>query len=188
MKKLISTMMVMFMIITLSYSQNQPAPQETVTIPKSELTSDQLKKIEMDNQIEKIKQYGEWVGVGKEVGVAVREGLTAVVDVADKFGNTDVGKFTMIMVAWKILGEDIIKIILGIAFLIIVNTFIFKVYKTKFMTYRIRESGVWWKFWEESKYIMNKPSSRYDGIEFVRLIYIALVGVSFLITYALMFN
>jgi hypothetical protein len=53
-------------------------------------------------------------GIGRETGVAVREGLTAVVDVADKFGDTSVGQITIALIVWRIAGADITLIVLGL--------------------------------------------------------------------------
>ena len=39
-----------------------------------------------------------------------------IVDVSDKFGKTDVGKFTLVMIAWKVMGQDVIGIIVGLLF------------------------------------------------------------------------
>jgi len=58
-------------------------------------------KAQLDIAEQKIEQFGDWVGVGGEVGGAIKEGLEAVVDVADKFGKTDVGKFTLAQGFWK---------------------------------------------------------------------------------------
>jgi hypothetical protein len=55
-----------------------------------------------------------WVGIGKEIGEATKEGLAAVVDQAERFGTTRVGFFVMAMVAWKIIGHDILAVVLGV--------------------------------------------------------------------------
>ncbi len=60
----------------------------------------------------------EWIGIGKEVGQAVREGLDAVVDKAEKFGTTRVGTFVMVMIAWKVMAKEVLSIVLGIPILI----------------------------------------------------------------------
>ena len=38
-----------------------------------------------------------WAGIGREIGIATREGLNAVVDSANKFGSTRVGTFIMLI-------------------------------------------------------------------------------------------
>jgi hypothetical protein len=60
-------------------------------------------------------------GWGAEVGSMLREAGVAFVDTADgtlnvtqdhleRFSKSDAGKFTMFAIAWKLLGEDVIKI------------------------------------------------------------------------------
>lgn len=181
MKKLL--ILVIFLFIGVSVMAQQ---EEKVTISKSQLTSDQLKKLEEDEMIKKLENYGKWVGIGGEIGTAVRESLMGVVDVADKFGNTNVGKFTLVMVAWKIIGEDLIRIILGIIFLILFNIVFFKNYNNKFNIQKIRTSGTWIKFWEPYEYKLSYPE-RYEGFEFVRFLYMAMYIGSFGIIYAIMF-
>lgn len=56
----------------------------------------------------------KWIGIGREVGIATREGLTSVVDVSEKFGGTNVGRFVMVMVAWRIIGKDLTLIVFGV--------------------------------------------------------------------------
>lgn len=55
----------------------------------------------------------QWIGVGKEVGEAVNAGLGAVVTSAETFGKTDVGRFTMWLIMWKLFGSQILHIVLG---------------------------------------------------------------------------
>ena len=56
--------------------------------------------------------------------------LNAVVDVSEKFGNTKVGTFTMYLIAWKVVGVDITRIILGLLFVTIATIFILKALKS----------------------------------------------------------
>jgi hypothetical protein len=60
----------------------------------------------------------KWIGLGREIGAATREGLNAVVETAEKFGTTKVGTFVMVMIAWKIMAKDVIGIVLGVPLLI----------------------------------------------------------------------
>lgn len=179
-----SVLILLFLFIGVSVMSQQV---ERVTIEKSELTSDQLKKLEESELLKKLDNYGKWVGIGGEIGTAVRESLMGVVDVADKFGNTDVGKFTLVMVAWKIIGKDLVRILLGVVFLIMFTIIFWRNFTNTFMIKRVRKSGVWIKFWEPSEYEIVKPE-RYEGVEVVRFLYIATYIGSFGITYAIMFG
>ena len=123
MKKILSVFTILMLSVVAftpkTYSQVQ---DQKITVRQSDLTPDQLAKIKLqeanDELQKKVDTYGKWIGVGGEIGTAVKDGLNAVVDVADKFGSTNVGKFTMTMIAWKVIGKDIVKIILGLIFFI----------------------------------------------------------------------
>ena len=95
--------------------------QQSYTLTKHELDAlpvdVKAKIIEAQAQKEldaKITSYGKWVGIGKEVGVAVNESLGALTSTADDFSKTNVGKFTMVLVAYKVLGTDMIQLIFGV--------------------------------------------------------------------------
>lgn len=184
MKKLFILLFVFSFFQSICYAQTQPV--ETVTIPKSELTSTQLAKITTEEQLAKVETYGKWVGAGKEVGVAIREALLSVVDVADKFGNTKVGEFTMYMVAWKVMGIDFVRIFLGIIFAMVVTTIIFKSLR-KMYPHKILTKGNGFRFWEPKEYqIINGVD--YEGVELVKVVYILMLAAAYGITYAIMFS
>lgn len=190
MKKFYFVLFLLIGFVTMSYSQTPAPPPEKITVNVSDLTSDQLMKIKLTNEAEALKtniqNYGSWVGVGKEVGTAVKEGLLAVVDVSDKFGNTKIGTFTMYMVAWKVIGKDLVRIFLGIFSCLVISYILMKGLRRMY-TYRIRVTGSWLLFWQPTEYkIINPPT--YEGVELVKLIYVALMAANFGITYAIMFG
>jgi hypothetical protein len=94
----------------------QKQPEETIVVRKSDLPPDLLKKLETTAEFGK---YSEYINLGKSVGIAVREGLEAVTDTAAKFAKTDPGKFTMFIIAYKVIGKDFIQFIIGVPMLII---------------------------------------------------------------------
>jgi hypothetical protein len=164
-------------------------PEKKVVVNASDLTSDQLFKIESEAKLaelnKKLQTYGNWVGVGGEIGTAVKEGLNAVVDVADKFSNTNVGKFTLTLVAWKIIGKDIARICLGLIFFILMTWIFVKIYKN---TYSIRRVLVknpgFLKYPKEYQVIEPK---RWEGYEAVKILMIFLYAGAIGLTYAIMF-
>jgi hypothetical protein len=193
MKKVI-TLISIFALLAVAYSPNanaQTAYQpEKITVNTSDLTPDQLAKIKAQQELETMQQkldtYGKWVGVGGEIGIAVREGLNSVVDVADKFGKTDVGQFTLIMIAWKVMGKDIVRIVLGFIFLVAMTWLIVKVYRTTYLPKRILvENPGFMKY--PKKYEIVKPDSSWDGYNFVRVFMIFLYAGTIGLTYAIMF-
>lgn len=65
----------------------------------------------VDGAIDTLSKIGS---LGKETGIAVREGLNAVVDVADKFSGTPVGLITIGLIIWNVVGSDLMLIVLGL--------------------------------------------------------------------------
>lgn len=98
----------LFVPIMLAADDNQ---DEMVTVPKKYVSSEGMNHQGSESNVSKA---AEWAGIGKEVGIATKEALNAVVDTSEKFGSTKVGTFVMIMVAWKIMAKDILAIIIGI--------------------------------------------------------------------------
>ena len=86
--------------------------EQLVTVPKRYVSTEGL------NHQASQPAASQWIGVGREIGVATREGLNAVVDTAEKFGSTKVGTFVMVMIAWKIMAKDVLGIVLGIPLLL----------------------------------------------------------------------
>jgi hypothetical protein len=81
-----------------------------VTVPKRYLSQEAL----AHEAPKQVVEASRWVGFGKEVGQAMNEGLSAVVNQADRFGTTRVGTFVMFLVAWKVIGAELVGIVLGI--------------------------------------------------------------------------
>lgn len=181
MKKLILIFM-MFITSSVVFSQS-----EKVTIDKNQLTEQQLITLELESQTKRLEGYSKWAGIGNEVGVAVREGLMAVVDVSEKFSETKVGQFTMLMIAWKLVGESIISIIIGVVIFTLFTIFMFRSYRHKFMIQRIRIKGHWLKFWGEHEFETVHPE-RYEGFELVRVVYIAMFFLGMFLSYSIMLN
>lgn len=88
-------------------AQTQTDQDKLVTVPQKYVSSEGL-----THQVS--ASSSQWIGIGKEIGIATREGLESVVDVSTKFGGTNVGRFVMFMVAWKIIGRQAVGIVLGI--------------------------------------------------------------------------
>lgn len=94
---------------------NTAQQDDRIVVRRSDLPPEVLNQIETRA---KIQAYGEWVGIGKEIGTAVNEGLSALTKNADDLSKTDVGKFTMIMIAWKVMGWQLVHLIFGTVFFI----------------------------------------------------------------------
>ncbi|MEK7135453.1 MAG: hypothetical protein AAB780_01985, partial [Patescibacteria group bacterium] len=106
---LVVSMLVFLVVPALA---QQPAPpaasEETVVVRKSDLTAEQVAKLQQQQVKETLGAYREYAEMGRGVGLAVGESLKAVKDVAVDLSQTDVGKVTMFLIAWKVMAKDVI--------------------------------------------------------------------------------
>src|SRR6478736_3002699 len=118
-----------------------------------------------------VEKANEWVEFGKHVGSAMDAGLTSLTDHAEKFSKTDAGRFTMLVIAWKVAGKEatelvdrFIKIVAGVPILIAWNMLAFWFYRRMYLPRRvvIERTGMLW--WGTRKYqIVNEDTSWSDG-------------------------
>lgn len=92
-----------------------------VMVRKGDLPQNLLAKIETE---QKIETYGKWAGMGKEIGISIREGLGALTEETNKFADTKVGVFVMFIIAFKVVGYAIIQLIVGVP-LVLIGTIVF---------------------------------------------------------------
>lgn len=192
MKRLIGLFSVFMLLMVAcdcpTYAQSELS--EKIVVNTSDLTVDQLAKIKAEQELAslqaKFKAYGKWVGVGKEVGSVVEESLMAVVDVADKFGKTDVGKFTLLMVAWKIMGKEAIRICFGVILLFILTGLCLKAYKIAYKPKKvlIKDPG-FLKYPKEYKVI--ETDDDWDGYNFMKFFYPIIYFMLVALVFAMMF-
>lgn len=157
MRKIWYFILVIVALTVASCCPNNAIGQEaTYTVDKSKLSASTIVELEQQEANKKItqtlEQYNEWAGIGQEVGIAVREGLTAVTDVAVDFSETNVGELTMFLIIWKIAGMDIIQIFVGLLLFIISTVIVTRSYFRTFKRKILIEGG--WrqpKKWEEKK-------------------------------------
>ena len=148
-----------------------------------------IKDMEIAQLEKKVEQFGDWVGVGGEVGGAIKEGLEAVVDVADKFGKTDVGKFTLVLVAWKVMGKDVVKIVLGLLFFAVLVFILNRYYRRTVADRKVLIKRTSLGFWQRANKEYEVVESSLDGDEkawlTAGLVVAFLLGIW--ITYGIMF-
>lgn len=83
-------------------------------------TKAQIVALQTEQKSDQIIATGsKWVGLGKEIGSAMNESLTAITTTAANFADTKLGRFTMILVAYKVIGTELLQIAFGILWLII---------------------------------------------------------------------
>lgn len=123
---------VLFVLLTVSIffsniAYAQQNPDEKLIVRRGDIPDAVLKDIEAK---QKVQQYGWYVGFGKEIGIAVNEGLRAINEQTAAFGKTEVGKFTMFIIAYKVIGQDLIQFAIGFPLLLVgIGFFVWSFYK-----------------------------------------------------------
>ncbi|MFH1689736.1 MAG: hypothetical protein ABIE42_05795 [Candidatus Eisenbacteria bacterium] len=139
----------------------QEAQPRTVSVPESMLTETQKAEIGRRDLAAKVEQYGEWVGLGGEIGKAVDGALAAVTDRTAEFAKTDVGKLTVALVVWKVVAKDILAILICTPLLGVLWVLTWKSYRRACMGVRRLKSraGGWWVFGGKREYEYEEPTS-----------------------------
>ena len=99
----------------------------SIEIPDSLLTRDQRAYIEVNKNVEDAKSTKEvatsYIGIGKEIGVAVKESMSAITDETNKLAGTQVGHLLIFVILYKLLSSLVLSLIATIVTLIVVWTF-----------------------------------------------------------------
>jgi len=150
------------------------------------LTIDGIQYIAMSDATKFVLGNSKNIGWGKEIGEMIKEALMAVVEVAQKFSDTNVGKFTMYMVAWKVMGQDIVRILLGLLFFTTFVTTLILIYRRVVLPrkYMIENPGF---LRYPKKYEVVETGLDSDGIGWVTLLFVVAFLLCIWITYAIMF-
>lgn len=119
MKGFTRSVLVVLVLLSAVFAQAQQQQEETVTIPKSQLTEQQKAELAQRAIDGKIEQYGKWVGIGHEIGVSLNEGLSAISTQANNFAQTPVGKWTVAVIVFKVVGNQFIHLLIGIIMTIV---------------------------------------------------------------------
>ncbi|KKW32116.1 MAG: hypothetical protein UY76_C0040G0006 [Candidatus Uhrbacteria bacterium GW2011_GWA2_52_8d] len=127
----------LFLCVSTAFAQ-QPTPPKTYVVAADQLTPGQIAQLEAGETLTTVETVGKYAGVGKEIGEGVSGALGALNEEASKFGDTRVGHFTMAMIAWKIMGDDIVAVshdmigyVVGIPFFFLASLAILWSYRRK---------------------------------------------------------
>jgi len=109
-----------FAMPTVIYAQT---PADTVQVDVTKLSGEQLQvyqqlkamqakaavaNLTLDSLTpEKVDKYAQ---MGKGIGIAINEGLGAVTKNVEQFSQTSAGKWLMVIITWKVMGEDAINV------------------------------------------------------------------------------
>lgn len=142
MKKILITLMLCISLPMLMYAQLDTAVFNRL----SPAAQQEIANVQKTQQIvNTAKEYSQIAGYGKEIGVAVRDGLYAVKDVTLELAESPLGKTTIWLIVWHVAGKDFVRIGIGLMLIIIS---IILVSKSYFRTFRrkvvIKDNG-WFK-------------------------------------------
>ena len=77
-----------------------------------------------------IERANEWVDIGEGIGAGVAAAARETGQVVNEFANTPVGKMTTFVILWKVVGKDLLGLVIGTIILITFIT-IWLVYTNK---------------------------------------------------------
>lgn len=178
-------LMMAIIFASVSYIQAQDS---TLTIKISDLeklapgAADALKKAYSDSITEhvltkRIERYGNFVGVGKEIGVAVNGALTAVNDQMVKFSETKLGNITVFLVVWKVLYKDVLGIVIGIPVLIGWTALFMGIIYFLFMARKIKLKNAEGKIYEEMVNDDTWDGDKWGGFAVTGIIYVIVAWI-----------
>ena len=150
------------------------AKSQLIWVRESDIPPSALKNLQRDSKIQRIEknieQIGQYVSIGKEIGSAVDTSLGALAGHIDKISQTNVGKFTMAMVAWKILGDDVLSYFVGILSLFMFVSIWVWSWKNNFYRRRFPKKikviqPTWYRPWKKKK-VLESAAYEYDHSDF----------------------
>jgi len=100
----------LLVLLITAFSLFGQGDEELVTVKKKYVSAAGVSEATVATKANTVSQY---VGLSKEIGMAMREGLSALTDETDKFSKTDAGRFVMFLVAYKVIGVDLIQFVFG---------------------------------------------------------------------------
>lgn len=176
--------------------------EETLTVDVTKLTRQQLelyqalkanqsKPFDMsDLSPDKIDKYSQ---IGKAFGSAFKECWSAISTDAEKFAQSDAGKWAMFLVSWKIMGQDAIGIVnslvrytVGIGLLIVGVPFFIYIFRRNCVEFPIIKSKTRTGFWtvktEYNGY--SKPLHPGEGQLLYALVFAIFIGIVSIILFA----
>ena len=117
-KTLFGTLTLLMLFITTLFGQSETVSVDITKLSTTELQAYQTLK---QKQVEASKilninnltpdNIDKYAQVGKAFGSAFKECWSTVATDAEKFGQSDAGKLTMVLIAWKIMGNDAVNLV-----------------------------------------------------------------------------
>ena len=193
MKKIIGLLSIMMLFIAFNVQA-----QTSETVDLNSLSPEERAKVEaivnahQQNNggavqvIHEIKEF-DWEGMGETISKIFNEALNGV----DAFFRTRVGNFTMIMIAWNMIGKDVVRILLGLIFIGIFTWLLIYSFKRTCIERRIlvkKTNPGFLKFPKVKEYEIVEPAiSAGEGLGVIRIAHLVFFFIGIWITYGIMF-
>jgi hypothetical protein len=150
--------------------------QKMVSVPEDQLTEQQKQNLKLQQVDTTVEKAHGWVGMGKELGQAFDSAMSSLTARSNEFAQTPVGKFTMFLVAWKVMGEQagavanaIVHFVGGFIELIVFFPILLWSYRKSCMDKRICTSREGFFLWGKRTYeyvpFRKKEDDRYAAAE-----------------------
>ena len=166
----------MICVLTLSIGIVAHAQDENhVLVPRSLLTPEQLEKATHGDLKTNVH---EWAGLGKEVGEAVNSSLSAITEQSNAFAKTGVGKLTVVLVVWKVIGDEVVHIVFGLLELAIFLPLWIWSYRRTCLSHRVKIEKDKWQV------VDYRPSGDFNPRIVHALVIVVLVGTILVTVFA----
>ncbi len=147
----------LFGVTSLVAQESTSSTNEKIVVDTGDLPPELVAQLKAKQQMENAGKYVRW---GREIGVAMDEGLGALTRHSAEFAETELGHFAMFLIAWKVLAEDIYGVmrgitgvLVGVPFLIFGTCGIFWSYRKTIVPRRVLET----KEGKKKTYVVYEP-------------------------------
>lgn len=157
--------------------------EKVVSVPESKLTEQQKAEFMKAATIQ--EQAKGWAGIGDEIGHAVNNSMAAITTQSNNFAQTPVGKLTVLIVIWKVVGDQAVHVAGGIVEIIFfVPLWIWSFRKTGIVRRALVSSEGWPIIGKKTWQVLDdQDKSDKDSRELARYIHLG-VGILMIIIVA----
>lgn len=140
---------------------------------QAELQTKYAELVEQGNSVENLEKVREWAELGQSVGVALVATAKELGIAVDDFSQTGIGKVTIAVIVWKIMGKEVVRTVISVIYLII-GVWLWNHYFRKLCVIK----SIAYELGKKTKIEYFDPSESMDGFRFVMLIVLVLILAS----------
>lgn len=129
------------------------------------------------------EEVSAWADMGANLGQAIVAGAKELGVAANEFSKTTPGKIVIAITVYKIIGQDIIHLVIGpLVFLIPFSIFLFVLTAKEYRDRVYEKQTVLWGMWTRNVLVNYKQNARFDGdVRWISALVSVLAGVISLI-------